>query len=69
MTVVSENVVEAEIEDLSTRKPWSTVAREFLRKHPLGAAGLAVVLIMMFVSLFAEASPPSIPRSTTSRQC
>jgi peptide/nickel transport system permease protein len=61
MTVVSEAVVEAEIEDLSTRKPWRAVAREFLRKYPLGAAGLAVVVIMMFVSLFAEVIAPYDP--------
>jgi peptide/nickel transport system permease protein len=54
MTTVSEIEVEADFEELSDKKPWSQVASEMLRKQPLGAAGGAIVVLMILMAVFAD---------------
>ena len=54
MTTVTEIQVEAELEELMDKKPWAVVLSGLIRKQPLGAAGAAIVLIMLFMSMFAE---------------
>jgi len=54
MTVVSELQVEAEIEELSDKKTLGAALRELIRKQPLGAAGAGVVIVMIFMAVFAD---------------
>jgi len=43
------------------RAPWPVVARDLVRRMPLGAAGAFIVLIMIFVALFADLIAPYDP--------
>lgn len=61
MATVEEANVEAEFEELTERKPLGKVTLELLRKQPLGAAGLLVVLVMIFASVFAPWLTPYHP--------
>jgi peptide/nickel transport system permease protein len=54
MPTVSEIEVEADFEELSDKKPWSQVASEMIRTQPLGAAGGAIVVMMIVMAFFAE---------------
>ena len=57
MVTPSELQVEAETEDLDVLPPAPTMAKKvltFMRKQPLGSAGLLVVLIFIFMAIFAE---------------
>jgi peptide/nickel transport system permease protein len=54
MTTVSEIKVEADFEKLSDKKTFGQVFNELMRKQPLGAAGAAVVLAMIFMAIFAN---------------
>jgi peptide/nickel transport system permease protein len=54
MPTVSEIEVEADFEELSDKKPWSQVASEMIRDQPLGAAGGAIVVLMILMAFFAE---------------
>lgn len=54
MTTVSEIQVESDFEELSAKKPWSQVAAELVRKEPLGAAGGAIVVLMILMAIFAN---------------
>jgi peptide/nickel transport system permease protein len=61
MATIEEANVEAEFEELTERKPLGQASLELLRKQPLGAAGLLVVLAMIFASLFAPWLTPYHP--------
>lgn len=61
MVTLTELQVEAEIEEVAPKKPWSQVCADLLRKQPLGAAGLALVLIMIFTAIFADVIAPFDP--------
>ncbi len=54
MPTVSEIQVEADFEVLTPKKPWPEVALELLRKEPLGAAGGAIVVLMILMAIFAN---------------
>ncbi len=54
MTTVSEIEVEADFEQLSDKKTLGQIFSESVRKQPLGAAGAAVVLAMIFMAIFAN---------------
>jgi len=54
MPTISELDVEAEIEELTVRKPWLAVMVDLACRHPLGAAGAGVVIAMVFMAVFAE---------------
>jgi peptide/nickel transport system permease protein len=63
MVTTSEIAVESAIEELADTQPFSSKVREFLRKQPLGAAGLFIVLIMIFASIFAPVLTPYDPEA------
>ena len=46
--------VESDFEVLSEKKPWHQVFVELVRKQPLGAAGGAIVVLMILMAIFAE---------------
>ena len=54
MKTVSEIEVESDFEELSQKKPWYQAFWELIRKQPLGAAGGGIVVVMIFVAIFAE---------------
>jgi len=57
MVTPSELQVEADTEDLDVLPPAPTMAKKvltFMRKQPLGTAGLVVVLVFIFMAIFAQ---------------
>ena len=54
MKTASEIEVESDFEELSEKKPWYQIFSELIRKQPLGAAGGAIVVIMILMAIFAE---------------
>ena len=63
MVTTSEVAVESGIEDLADKQPFMSKIKEFGRKQPLGAAGLIIVLIMIFASIFAPLLTPYDPEA------
>jgi len=63
MVTTSEARVEAHFEELADKRPFWSIAGEFVRKQPLGAAGLAIVLVMIFASVFAPILTPYDPEA------
>ena len=59
MTVLADT----QIEELAMRKPWYEVSTTLLRKYPLGAAGALVVVVMIFLAVFANFLSPYDPES------
>ena len=59
MTVLADT----QIEGLAERKPWYEVSKTLLRKYPLGAAGALVVVVMIFLAVFANFLSPYDPES------
>ncbi len=58
---VTEIEVAAEVEEVAARPSWGAVALDLARRKPLGAAGAAIVLIMMVTALFADVIAPYDP--------
>ena len=58
---IAEVQVEAEIETFADKDPWYSVALDLIKRKPLGAAGAFIVLIMIFMALFAELIAPYDP--------
>ena len=54
MAVVTEVRVDADLEGPAEKKPWHVAALDLARRQPLGAAGAAVVLVMVFMAVFAD---------------
>ena len=54
MAVVTEVRVDADLEGPAKKKPWHVTALDLARRQPLGAAGGAVVLAMVFMAVFAD---------------
>ncbi|MGH6662883.1 MAG: ABC transporter permease [Rhodospirillales bacterium] len=54
MVTVSEAQVESKFEELAAKPTLSKKLWEFCRKQPLGAAGATVVLVMIFMAVFAD---------------
>jgi len=48
------------LEDTTARR-WRRGARDFIRRRPLGAAGAAVILVMIFAAAFASVIAPYDP--------
>ena len=61
MTTVSESAVEAQVEDLEDKTPFWQKAKTMARKQPVGVAGLAVVILMIFAAIFAPWLTPYHP--------
>ena len=58
---VTELEVAAEVEEVAAKPSWGAVALDLARRKPLGAAGAAIVLIMMVTALFADVIAPYDP--------
>ena len=65
MVTTSEARVEAEFEELADKRPYWSVARDFVRKQPLGSAGLAIVAIMIIAAIFAPILTPYDPEANS----
>lgn len=61
MTTVSESALEAQVEDLTDKTPFLQKAKTMARKQPVGVAGLAVVILMIFAAIFAPWLTPYHP--------
>ena len=59
MTVLAD----IQIEGPAERKRWYEVSKTLLRKYPLGAAGALVVVVMIFLAVFANFLSPYDPES------
>ena len=56
-------LADTQIEGPAMRKPWYEVSKTLLRKYPLGAAGALVVVVMIFLAVFANFLSPYDPES------
>ncbi|MGI9422473.1 MAG: ABC transporter permease [Hyphomicrobiaceae bacterium] len=63
MATIDTNI--DQLEDLRDRTGWWTNFKRFLRKQPLGSAGLFIVLVMIFVALFAPQLSSLDPESNS----
>jgi len=57
------NSVPATLEELTDQRTWYKTALSLARQQPLGAAGLIVVLLMLFMATFAEFIAPFDPEA------
>jgi peptide/nickel transport system permease protein len=46
--------IDSRLEDLAERPPLGVIAADLIRRQPLGAAGLFIVLAMIFMAVFAD---------------
>lgn len=61
MSTTSEAAVEAQVEELEDKEPWTQAAMKMARKQPVGVAGLAVVIAMIIAGMFAPWLTPYHP--------
>ncbi len=61
MVTETEAEVEAKFEEVAKRKSFLSTCRELIRKQPLGAFGLGLVLILVFTAVFADFLAPHDP--------
>ncbi|MDC1213573.1 ABC transporter permease [Rhodospirillales bacterium] len=61
MAIVNEASLEAQLEELEEKTPWFLAAKTMARKQPVGVAGLIIVLLMVFASIFAPILTPFHP--------
>ncbi|MEQ9643085.1 MAG: ABC transporter permease [Alphaproteobacteria bacterium] len=54
-----------DLDELAPPRPWYTTVVYQARRHPLGAAGAFVVLLMIFMALFADLIAPYDPTATS----
>ena len=65
MTMVSEVQVEAEVEELNPDVPLLQAMLQLIKRQPLGAAGLAVVILMILMAVFANFLAPYDPEANS----
>jgi peptide/nickel transport system permease protein len=65
MTMVSEVQVEAEVEELNPDVPLLQAMLQLIKRQPLGAAGLAVVILMILMAVFANFLSPYDPEANS----
>ena len=58
---VPETLVEAEVEDVTRKRPWTAALFELMRRWPLGAAGAIIVVLMIIMALSADLIAPYDP--------
>ena len=63
MAVVTESIVEGKLEAPSEDKTWGEMAMKMTRKYPLGAFGAVVVVVMIFLAIFANVISPYDPEA------
>ena len=61
MVTTSEAAVEAQVEELEEKTPWFQSCMKMAKKQPVGVAGLAVVIAMIFAGMFAPWLTPYHP--------
>lgn len=61
MSTVSEATTEAQFEELAAKKPFIDECKDMARKQPLGVFGLIIVVIMIFMAIFADVVAPFDP--------
>ncbi len=61
MAVISESLAEGEYEELVQTKPWLEVTVGLTRQYPLGAFGGVIVVVMIFMAVFADVLTPYDP--------
>ena len=61
MDATSQTIPEEEVEELAKSKPWLVSLFDLIRQQPLGAAGAIIVIIMVFLAIFAEVVAPFYP--------
>ena len=57
--------IETAAVDFAERPPWTVVTFDLIRRYPLGAVGALVVLVMMFMALFADIIAPYDPEANS----
>ena len=63
MAVVTESIVEGKLEAPSEDKTWGEMAMKMTRKYPLGAFGAVIVVVMIFLAIFANVLSPYDPEA------
>ncbi len=63
MAVITEIPVDAQTGELAERQPFLSVCFDLIRRQPLGAAGAVVVLVMLFMAVFADVIAPYDPEA------
>jgi len=63
MAVVTESIVEGKLEAPSEDKTWGEMAMKMTRKYPLGAFGAVIVVVMIFLAIFANVISPYDPEA------
>ena len=61
MTVIADSRTEIEVMDRPESIGWLAKAQRFTLRNPLGAAGLLVIVIMIFMAVFADVLAPYNP--------
>jgi len=61
MDATSQTIPEEEVEEPAPSKPWLVSLFDLIRQQPLGAAGAIIVIIMVFLAIFAEVVAPFDP--------
>lgn len=60
---VSELSSPGPLEDVAVQRSWHSATLGLMRRQPLGAAGLLVVLVMVFMAIFADVITPYDPEA------
>ena len=55
--------IETAAVDFAERPPWTAVTFDLIRRYPLGAVGALVVLVMIFMAVFADIIAPYDPEA------
>ena len=63
MAVVTESIVEGKLEAPSEDKTWGEMAMKMTRKYPLGSFGAVIVVVMIFLAIFANVISPYDPEA------
>jgi len=63
LAVVTESIVEGKLEAPSEDKTWGEMAMKMTRKYPLGAFGAVIVVVMIFLAIFANVLSPYDPEA------
>ena len=61
MTTTTESAVEAKFEELESKESLWKAAAKMARNQPVGVAGIAVVILMIFAAIFAPYLTPYDP--------
>jgi peptide/nickel transport system permease protein len=61
MTIAADARTQIELDDEEKSRGWLAVTRHFARRNPLGAAGGLVIVVMIFVAVFADFIAPYNP--------